>query len=77
MATINDAQATTYKLANPDVEWNPSAAIAKKWLSLKSQGIFIGVPIGNEMRMDDGTACQAFTSGAILRWVSGDQVEVL
>ena len=77
MATINDAQSMTYKLANPNVPWNPSAAIAKAWLDLKAKGVFIGVPIGDEMPMDDGTACQAFTSGAVLHWTGGDSVEVL
>lgn len=77
MANINDAQAITYRLANSDINWNPNAAITKHWLALKSQGVFLGVPIGNEMQMDDGTACQAFTSGAVLHWVSGDTVEVL
>jgi hypothetical protein len=77
MTTIDDAQAATYRLANPDVEFNPAAAIARKWLGLKAQGVFIGVPIGNEMQMDDGTTCQAFTSGAVLHWLGGDIVEVL
>jgi len=77
MANINDAQATVYRLANLDVQFNPSAAIYKYWLSLKAQGIFIGVPIGNEMTLDDGSTVQAYTSGAVLRWTGGDAVEVL
>ena len=76
MATINDAQSATYRLANPNVVFNPGAAIAKTWLSMKQQGVFIGVPIGDEMPMDDGTTCQAFTSGAVLHWLGGDSVEV-
>lgn len=76
MANINDAQGTAYRLANPAVVYNPASAIAKHWLWLKAQGVFIGVPIGGEMKLDDGTVCQAFTSGAVLRWTGGDVVEV-
>ena len=77
MANINDAQATAYRLANPDVVYNPASAIAKHWLKLKLQGTFIGVPIAGEIRLDDGTVCQAFTAGCILRWTGGDAVEVI
>ena len=77
MANINDAQAITYRLANVDINWNPNAAITRHWLALKAQGVFLGVPIGNEMQLDDNSIVQAFTSGAVLRWVSGDAVEVL
>ena len=77
MANINDAQRAAYRLANPDVVFNPGAALAKKWLALKAEGAFIGVPIGGEMKLDDGTVAQAFTSGAVLRWTGGDNVEVI
>lgn len=77
MANINDAQGTAYRLANPAVVFNPNAAITKRWLSLKAEGAFIGVPIGGEMKLDDGTVAQAFTSGAVLRWTGGDSVEVI
>lgn len=77
MANINDAQSEAYKLANPNIDWNPQTAIAKHWLWLKVQGVFTGVPIGPEMAMDDGTVCQAFTSGAVMHWTGGDVVEVI
>lgn len=74
MATINDAQATAYRLANPAVEFNPNSAIGKRWLSLKAEGTFIGVPIGPEMPLDDGTVAQCFTAGVVLVWRGGDTV---
>ena len=76
MATLNDAQAAAWQLANPNVDFNAAAAIEKKWLSLKQQGIFIGVPIGPEIALDDGRAAQPFTSGAVLVWEGGDTVSV-
>ncbi len=76
MATIDDAQALAYGLANPAVTFNPDAAIARKWLALKQQGTFIGVPIGPEMPLDNGRVAQAFTSGAVLVWRGGDEVTV-
>lgn len=76
MANMNDAQGIAYRLANPAVVYNPNSAIAKHWLWLKAQGTFIGVPIGNELKLDNGTVTQSFTSGAVLRWTGGDVVEV-
>ena len=77
MPTIDDAQAQAYGLANPSVPYNANAAITKKWLALKAQGIYIGVPIGPEIPLDDGTAAQSFTSGVILHWRGGDDVEIV
>ena len=76
MATINDAQSAAYRLANPNVQFNPNSAIGKRWLAMKAAGAFIGVPIGGEMPLDDGTVAQAFTSGAVLVWRGGDTVTV-
>lgn len=76
MATLNDAQAAAWKLAR-DVDWNPDSAIGKKWVALKAAGTLIGVPIGPEIPIDDGTVAQAFTSGAVLRWTGGEAVEVI
>lgn len=77
MATLNDAQAAAFKLANPDVVFNPDSAIAKKWLQLKREGMFIGVPIGPEIGLDDGSVAQPFTSGAVLLWRGGEQVDLV
>lgn len=77
MATLDDAQAQAFTLANPTTVYNPFAAITKKWLTLKAEGVFIGVPIGPEVQLDDGTAAQPFTSGVVLHWQGGDEVEVV
>lgn len=80
MATINDAQKQAYLLANSEVDWNPAAAICKKWLQLKTQGVFIGVPIGDELDLKGDSAgrqaAQAFTSGVVLVWYGGNRVEM-
>ncbi len=77
MATIGDAQAAAFRLANAEAVFNPDWAIAKKWLALKQEGVFIGVPIGPEIALDGGGAAQAFTSGAVLVWRGADQVEIV
>ncbi len=80
MATIHDAQQAAYRLANPQTPYNEETAIAKKWLVLKAQGVFIGVPIGPEMDLsgDPGgrRAGQAFTSGVVLVWYGGNDVRI-
>lgn len=77
MPTIDDAQAQAFTLANPNAVYNPSAAITKKWLALKAQGVLIGVPVGTELPLDDGTVAQAFTSGCVLLWRGGDTVDLV
>jgi hypothetical protein len=77
MATLDDAQAAAFKLANQDVVFNPDSAIAKKWLQFKREGYLIGVPIGPEMRLDDGSVAQPFTSGAVLVWRGGEEVDLV
>jgi hypothetical protein len=84
MASILEAQAQAFKLANPNTVFNPDAAIAKKWLELKQSGTFIGVPIGPEISLDDVVVdgsgahqtAQAFTSGVVLVWRGGAQVDL-
>jgi len=77
MPTLNDAQAAAFRLASQNAEFNPDSAIAKHWLELKREGTLIGVPIGQEMELDGGDVAQAFTSGAVLVWRGGDQVDLL
>ena len=77
MPTLDDAQQAAYRLANPNVLFNPETAIAKRWLELKADGVLIGVPIGQEMPLDGGGAAQAFTSGAVLVWRGGDTVDLV
>jgi len=45
-----------------------SHAIPAKWLELKGQGTYIGVPVSDEVREDDGTTRMAFSSGAVIVW---------
>jgi uncharacterized protein with LGFP repeats len=77
MPTLDDAQAAAFKLANQSADFNPDSAIAKRWLQLKRDGMLIGVPIGQEMALDNGHVAQAFTSGAVLVWRGGDQVDLV
>lgn len=84
MASINDAQAQAFALASPGTAFNPNFAIPKKWLELKKNGTYIGVPIGDEMTLDELTAdgnehqrAQAFTSGVVLVWRGGGLVDVV
>jgi len=84
MPTLDDAQATAFRLANQFIAYNADFAIVKKWLALKQEGTFIGVPVGPEIPIDgaDDTLvtpkiAQAFTSGAVLVWYGGDKVEVI
>ena len=77
MASLDDAQAVAFRLANPDVVFNPESAIAKKWLQLKREGYLIGVPIGPEMMLNDGSVAQPFTSGAVLVWRGGEEVDLV
>jgi hypothetical protein len=84
VASISDAQTKAYQLANANTPYDENAAIVKKWLSLKQEGTFIGVPIGDEIPLDDPTEdgganqmAQAFTSGVVLVWRGGDKVDIV
>ena len=84
MASVDDAQAQAFALASPGTDFNPAFAIPKKWLELKQSGTYIGVPIGEEITLDDMTEdggghqkAQAFTSGVVLVWRGGANVDVV
>jgi len=77
MATLDDAQSAAFRLANQNAQFNPNAAIARRWLQLKQEGTLIGVPIGPEMPIEGGQIAQAFTSGAVLVWRGGEQVDLV
>ena len=51
----------------------PNSAIFKYWLTNKD----VGTPMTREQPMDDGTTALITTTGKILHWVGGDNVEVL
>jgi len=48
--------------------FNPETAICAKWLELKGQGTYIGVPVSGELQEDDGTTRMAFSSGCVIVW---------
>jgi hypothetical protein len=79
MATLSDVQQTAFKVAAPDLTVDTDSAIFKKWLALKAAGTYIGVPLGAETPLDDegGGNAQVFSSGVVLVWRSGDDVEVV
>jgi uncharacterized protein with LGFP repeats len=77
MATIQDAQQAAYQLANPNVAFNPNAAICKRWLAEKAKGNLLGVPIGPEIDAGGGKRAQAFTSGAVIVWNGGDSTDIV
>ena len=61
----------------PLVAFNPAAAIAAKWESEKAGGKFHGVPVTPEVKLDDGSVAQGFSSGAVFHWTGGDVVDIL
>jgi hypothetical protein len=79
MATLDDVQQTAFKVAAPDLTVDPDSAIFKKWLALKAAGTYIGVPMGPETPLDDegGGNAQVFSSGVVLVWRAGDDVDVV
>jgi hypothetical protein len=83
VASVSDVQAKAYQLANSATPYDENAAIVRKWLDLKKNGTYIGVPIGDETPLDDLTedgganqVAQAFTSGVVLIWRGGDKVDI-
>ncbi len=79
MASLDDVQQTAFKVAAPDLTVDSGSAIYKKWVALKAAGTYIGVPMGAEIPLDDegGGNAQVFSSGVVLVWRSGDQVDVV
>ena len=86
MSTLMDAQAQAYALVSPDVEFHSDWAIPKKWMWLKEQGTYLGVPIGPEFELDEliegeeedrqHQRAQVFTSGVVLIWRGGEKVDI-
>ena len=48
--------------------FNPEHAIPKFWVDCKSNGLYLGAPIIDELAREDGTVEQAFSSGACICW---------
>src|SRR5690242_12246569 len=84
VASVSDVQAKAYQLADSTTPYDEGTAIVRKWLELKKNGTYIGVPIGAETTLDDLTddgganqTAQAFTSGVVLIWRGGDKVDLV
>ncbi len=75
MATVEDVEAQLWKSVVPNLEYNETLAIPKKWRELKREGQPIGVPVTDEITLDNGHKAQGFTSGHVLVW-TGTSVEV-
>ena len=76
MATTQNVEAQAWSAVLPELDFNPGAAIVRKWRDLRTQGRPVGVPVTPEMSIEDGHVAQGFSSGYILIWTGGDQVEV-
>jgi hypothetical protein len=75
MATIEDVEAQIWKSVVPNLPFNETLAIPKKWRALKAEGQPIGVPVTDEIRLDNGHVAQGFSSGIVLVW-TGTTVEM-
>ena len=75
MTSLSDIQLDAWRAVLVDADDPGDSAIYKRWLSLKAQGVAIGVPVAAEARLEDGTAAQAFSSGYVLHWTGGDSVD--
>jgi uncharacterized protein with LGFP repeats len=75
VSTLPDVQAAAWCAIAADLSANTDSAIYKKWHALKAAGTAIGVPVGPEVALDDGTVAQPFSSGYVLHWTGGDAVE--
>jgi hypothetical protein len=76
MATLHEVEELVWSSVVTGLNYSEGTAIAKKWRALKEQKQPIGVPVSGETAVEDGRVAQAFTSGNVLVWVGGDEVEV-
>jgi hypothetical protein len=71
--TLDDLQGQVFQLnAPPGTVWDPTTAIAKKYLVDKVGTQLRGTPISAEITLDDGSVAQVFQSGQIALY-HGDQ----
>lgn len=59
----------TPKLKAPNID----SAIYKAWLGDKS----VGTPMTGELVLEDGTVAMVMSTGKILQWTGGEDVEVV
>ena len=76
MVTLREVEGQVWGSVVAGLNYNEGAAISRKWRALKEQSKPIGVPVSEETTVEDGHVAQAFTSGNVLVWVGGDEVEV-
>lgn len=76
MATVRDVEAQIWRSVLAELEYHADAAIPKKWRALKAEQMPVGVPVTPEIEVEDGHRAQGFSSGYVLVWVGGDNVEV-
>jgi uncharacterized protein with LGFP repeats len=75
MTALADVHVAAWRAIATDLAVDPNAAIFKRWQALKAAGTAIGVPVGPEVALADGTVAQPFSSGYVLHWTGGDAVE--
>lgn len=72
-----DVQKSAWQAVSKTIPFNSGAAFVTTWLQQK-QGYTgpIGVPVANEVAVDEGGTAQPFSSGVVLHW-TGSEVEVI
>jgi hypothetical protein len=78
MPSMNEVNQSVWRAVVPGLTYDPGSAIVKKWLALRQAGTPIGVPVTAETRLEDEVphVAQGFSSGNVLVWLGGDNVEV-
>jgi len=77
--TLDDVQAIAFQcmaLPQPtktNLKVDVNAAIYKYWLAHKE----VGTPITKEYDLADNTRAQVMSTGRVLHWLGGDDVEVV
>jgi hypothetical protein len=77
MATLDDVQLMAYNAVTlPPLQYqvvDAQTAIFKFWRDNKD----VGVPVTAEIALADGTTALVTSSGRVLHWLGGEQVEVV
>ena len=74
---FDEAERRAWQSVRKATDYSPDYAIVRKWRSLKADGVYLGAPTTGELTLDDGGVAQCFSSGAILVWTGGDEVQVV
>ena len=76
MPTMAEVEQQVWRSVVPGLAFNPDAAIVKKWRALRKAGTPVGVPVTDALDIGNGQVAQGFSSGNVLVWVGGENVEV-